>query len=389
MRPPGSSTSRFRSSLLSISVLLSATAVHLEAADGHGMSMDGLARVWKAKHEKYRTGRLTWDETRWFRRGRIPALRGGGMGPSGDPVPATDSTFEYKCSLAFDGELMRYECDGPVWFDITNKFEPHLHVDVWDGKAGKVFHRSPGRPTGQIYDLSMELTQPSLWAPRTCFRMLHPQWANLEIDKFVLLPSTEMIDGRECLILETAPVHLTGKTGTGLARWKSRYAVSRDQDYGLVLFTLTSADYREPVQEYTVEYTSDAKHGWIPTRWKRVEGPKAEPREIVEAKVTGYEFNMAIPPETFTYSFPKNTYVRDDRKDELYIARGGDEKRIVTREELMRGATYEELLTTESGAAHSRTRSKSTIDWTRWGIAGFGVGGLVLAFVIAKRRNSG
>jgi hypothetical protein len=350
------------------------------------MSVEDLSQAWKAKHQKYRTGRIQWGETRWLRRGSIPVMRGSSMGASGDPVPASDSKFEFKCSLVFDGEMMRYECDGPVWFDRTNKFESTSHLNVWDGKSGKVFLGFPGRPTGQVHDLAMELTQPSLWAPRSAFRALNPQWFSLEIDKLVLLPMTETIGGHECLILETAPRDLTGKTGTGLAPWKRRFAVSRDQDFGLIHYTMTSEQYPEPVQEYSVEYSLDSLAGWVPTRWKRVEGPRAEPREIVEAVVSGSEFNRPVPPETFVYSFPKNTYVRDDRNDGLYIALGGDEKRAVTREELLRGAKYEELLITESGTAHSRADRKAPRHWARWGI-GAAVVAVTVVMLLCWRRN--
>jgi len=365
MIPPGVRPTRFVAVFVTVLFLLAGLSRSVTAGGPHGMTMDTLAQAWKARHEKFRTGSLHWNETRWLRRGSLPVFRNNSMTPSADPVPAEDLTLSYTSSLKFDGEMMRYECDGPVWFDRKDSFRPHHHVNVWDGKIGKLLHGFEGLPMGVIQKHAEDLTQPSLWAIRTYFRMLHPQWASLEIDKFVLLPVTELVNGQECLVIETAPNQLDKKTGLGKRPWKHRYYISRDQGLGVVLYTLTSDDYREPAQEFSVEYMRDEKHGWFPMKWRRVDGLSSEPNEIVEAIVTEYEFNRPIAREVFNYSFPKNTHVRVEETSERYIDRGAGVKREITMDELVRGATYEDLLGTDSGQATRRSAgdSRRTMRW--------------------------
>ena len=83
------------------------------------------------------------------------------------------------------------------------------------------------------------------------------------------------------------------------------------------------------------------------------------------AKVTAYSVNTNIPKSELHFEFPVGTYVSDLRMEDIYsrsyIVRQGGKKRIITKEELRRGAgaDYKELLSTESGMARGNSADQS------------------------------
>jgi len=92
--------------------------------------------------------------------------------------------------------------------------------------------------------------------------------------------------------------------------------------------------------------------GWAPQGWKYIIATvDGNVRMQVDARITKYEFNTDIPNSTFEFEFPVGTAVNDGRTGGRHIVREDDEIREVTRDELARGATYEDLLESESGQA--------------------------------------
>jgi hypothetical protein len=72
------------------------------------------------------------------------------------------------------------------------------------------------------------------------------------------------------------------------------------------------------------------------------------------ATVQECAINVPFAETEFQLEFPAGTWVYDTHRGEMYIASASGQKRIITKEELRRGATYEELLVTESGRAALR-----------------------------------
>jgi len=81
--------------------------------------------------------------------------------------------------------------------------------------------------------------------------------------------------------------------------------------------------------------------------------------------VIAYNICTDIPKSAFQFEFPVGTYVSDLRMADIYsrsyIVRQGGKKRIITKEELRRGAgaDYKELLSTESGMARGKSGDQS------------------------------
>lgn len=167
---------------------------------------------------------------------------------------------------------------------------------------------------------------------------------------------TEAIGGFECIALETSPQALRELEAAGKRPWKRTYWISPEQEFAIVRSTLSLPNLPRPSEDLSIIYTHDANVGWYPSKWKLVAGGAGEhPDTIVEATVTRHELNVAPPATRFSYTFPAGTWVRDTRAgDESFIVREGGGKRPVTEQELLRGATYRDLLKTETGKAKPR-----------------------------------
>ncbi|MFN0052643.1 MAG: hypothetical protein ACKV0T_10650 [Planctomycetales bacterium] len=280
-------------------------------------------------------------------------------------IPSKDLTLNFKRSLFFDGDLTRIESDGPEWFDRANDFRPHHHVGVWEGKTCRIFRGFEGFPIGEIYDFPFDQTEPSLFAIRMTFRTLSPLWTNFDLDKHELLPTAQLVDGRRCVALETPQAVLQTLVAANKQPTKYTYWICPAQEFAVVRATRTQAHLAQPLEEYLVTYSEDPQSGWYPSRWQHSVGTGADVEQVAEATVTQHQFNLPLAKETFEFKFPKDTYVRVSGTNELYIAQRGDAKRSVTREELLRGAAYEQLISTESGIAALPGAPPSRNFW-RW-----------------------
>src|SRR5207245_3264489 len=97
-------------------------------------------------------------------------------------------------------------------------------------------------------------------------------------------------------------------------------------------------------------YKKKEQSGWVPSEWKVTQlSPKSKLDESAHARVTDYAFNPRFGEDTFGLDFPIGTEVQDYKRGENYIVAEAGTKRMITHEERMRGATYHDLATTESG----------------------------------------
>ena len=150
--------------------------------------------------------------------------------------------------------------------------------------------------------------------------------------------------------------------------------------------SITRKENRVPL--YTVEmgYASSADGALVPTSWTiETFRPLDETLlHVTTAVVKAHSVNVEIPPGTFAFHFPEGTVVRDLKEDSKYLVRGNHDKREILDDETARGATYRELLESESGMARADHR------FARWEYLIWYCGGLMalsLVCVLAIRRR--
>jgi hypothetical protein len=79
--------------------------------------------------------------------------------------------------------------------------------------------------------------------------------------------------------------------------------------------------------------------------------PNSELRQAYRIGITDLKINESIPIERFDIPFPPGTWVRDTRSNTQYITLEGGGERVITADELLRGATYSQIVSSEPGKA--------------------------------------
>jgi hypothetical protein len=135
-----------------------------------------------------------------------------------------------------------------------------------------------------------------------------------------------------------------------------------------------------------IEYQKDEQHGYVPRAWNGV-FLKASGgiKEAFRASVSDYVLNDSEAVGDIVLTLPPNTYVIDQTTKERYLTRKDGTKRIITAEE--DGATYQQLINSESGQA--LTSSQWATQW-KWLLMGAIVScaGLILAILMIRRRRA-
>jgi hypothetical protein len=164
-------------------------------------------------------------------------------------------------------------------------------------------------------------------------------------EDFSPLPKMEMVKNNLCLVLKSKSQATT--------LW-----LSPDMDFSVLRYA-----YRN--EQAHIDYKKDSRYGWVPVKWSVIRtGPRDQFSQSATSEVTEVRFNVAFDAKEFDLDFPVGTWVRDWTKpSELgdntqYIVRAGGEKRFVMDAEIP--ATYQELVTTESGQA-KRAKDRSPL----------------------------
>jgi hypothetical protein len=318
------------------------------AADGDEAAkvLDDVLGAWKERESRVRTARFAWNETCYISAGaRMPRHSGASI----VLLPAADVTFDRSATLVLSGHLLRYSREGPVWDDFLGELVNRSHVSTFDGENSRSFYSDdemvPRRfkPVGFDNNEARNLqSNYYMLAPvLLTFRAGSSDVGGRDFGALTLSSKTATVDGRPCAIVARDDKK---------ANLVEEFWVDTHRDY---LIVRVERSLPGKVTSLEVSYQNDTTHGWVPSAWKwSATGPQSgRVFEQATATVTHYEINADIPQEEFRFDFPPGTVVRDMRREKDYIQLQGDDKRIITREEIARGATYEEFLRTESGKA--------------------------------------
>ena len=118
-------------------------------------------------------------------------------------------------------------------------------------------------------------------------------------------------------------------------------------------------------QRQDISYAQDPKNGWVLSGWKSVSMRGGQLAVDYEATITEFRINPHLDDKECYLEFPAGTWVSDMNTDKIYIQRAGGQKRLVTAAELAGGATYDQLIHTESGKAFTY-KGKVAWPWLLW-----------------------
>lgn len=349
------------------------TFVFLPETNAQGQpSLDKIFEIWKQRQDSTRTFDFQWEDVRMYAKGSMPVFKG-------EAQPSMDIMQNGRMSIQVDGDRMRVWSNMPPWNPQSGKFVPREHLSVFDGEDEKVFYdkADPGvqaTVTNKagiigIYQYNQDVVDYHLWPLLLTYRPLYQHMGRLKKNEWEMTGERGVVGERDCLILRKKKPLTTEKC------W-----VDFERDCIIARYEYIT-NFRFQID---ISYEDTHGLGWLPASWKTTHHlPEGTLQESSRSKITGYTINRPLPEEWFHFEFPVGTDVTDHKSKIEYIVREGGHKRLVTEEERMRSATYEQLLATESGQAGLPSRSRTT--W--WVVLALSFAGIVLLSVIVRRKR--
>jgi hypothetical protein len=342
--------------------------------------MDDVRRAWTSRQERIRSARVAWVED-WFiaahARPRLDTSAKPGKKP--ELLPDRDLTFRSSGAMSLSGKMLRYVYEGEYWHDSLGELLQRTYVTTFDGETSQSSSvHTPPRPNdlppyGTIgaearhRERGTHHLMPTLMAFRPC----DPDTGGVNITQWVLSERTGVIGDTACVIMVPSVVRGDHKN----------YWLDPQREF-LVLRIVRRDVGGATISTHDISYLRDRAHGWLPSGWKWVyEGGYKRVREQIIAKVTKCEINIDIPRSEFQIEFPPGMLVRDLKTKHDYIQKEDLGKRTITKDEIQRGARYDEYLATESGTAGLKRRS-----WMPWVVAAATVGLLTAVVIVWRLR---
>lgn len=279
---------------------------------------------------------------------------------------------------------MRFEQIGKMWDEETGDFVSTRHVSLFDGSLARSY---------------FEHLEGERSIPKSGF--IHKENRNPEATGYVNfpvlaycrplsgMPFPDPTNGWKLKIRAERQLLATRSSGSleeSLVLESSRFVVLNSQPTMRGLpYSETTIDYGEPLGE-NVPHDLEAE---FPKAWRIVRyAPTGNLRTAIDATLASCRLNTEIADEVFSEPFPAGIMVCDMRNSTFFISRKDGNTRPIERDELGRGATYDELVATETGMA--RTLSNSSLGGWVWALvigAALLMFGSVAYFLRKGRRN--
>ncbi len=321
-------------------LLVALCASPLDAAEKP--TVEDVRSAWLARQERVQTAVFEWSEERLFTKGSIDdssSLANGG------PYPPEDA------SVVIDSNVFGFDDRGRVF----------LETAAWDppagGKGGKTIYRSafngqvsvdyfpPANvdfAVGTIYDSDgyKEIRSIGIRPLLLVYRPFAHNMLRADLSTYSVLPDDAAVNGIRCIILrQDAP---PGR------RVQESYFLDPSRQFLPLRFLSTHSG--KPTVQIDIEFTSDAKFGFVPSGWKLLFlRPSGAINTSQVATVQSVAINDPISDDQFEIEFPPGTWVRDARTKDQYIVRADSTRRRITPDELERDLSYEQLLSSDSG----------------------------------------
>jgi hypothetical protein len=252
-------------------------------------------------------------------------------------------TYDTAYAVIFNGDDFRHE-GNHITRSHKGRLVPQEYVWVWRADEFRKLMQPGGVPYPQGVVAKPSLINDfSSWSDRNLttmmmvFRPFHAltyEFADFG-KRFRVVNGTHLVEGRECILLQ-GEAQTPSRTLTSLS-------VDPERAFALMRVTWQDKDGKEFGRIAFHEYRNNHAD-WVPARWTTTFGSTKSASVVADCQV-----NPRIVPEDLELEFPPGTLVdvRDTR--ETYIAKDGGKRRLITREELLSGSTYEDFLETESG----------------------------------------
>ena len=358
-----------RSAILSglICTALIAPAVAQEQDFSH-ITIEQIVAAWQARHAAVQSFECTIEETTVHLPG---TLFGRDMRPfddEGQPFPRDALTLRLHRRIAIDGSNVHADRTGDNWVHRAEEVQSDRLLWIINGDRCITFFGTEDR-TDHVHPLAFISpargdasrgnypgASHAVWPVFHAFRNgeTHDSFGPFDAVHWRVTDRTGSVHGQQCAVLED--VELTAK-GVRHELW-----VLPQQDFCVArkLLGLNQLDMR---------HSRDSSGLWVPVEWTHLESAEDLQGNPVlvstqEFKVVQFAVNEPVDPKLFDFEFPPGTKVKDYTagvEPTGYVVLDGSERNI-TDEEVLRGARYTDLVSTDSGTALSPPRQFS-IEW--------------------------
>lgn len=361
---------------LGLALLITATAA-ADIAKGE-VTIEQIERAWRDREARLTAGRISWvDRTHEFpgrKLGAPPA------DPAAEPAtPAESDRRERTAEFVWSGDKTRYEFRGWIYSEIDSAFHPTRHASVAGGPHGSRHSfdtEGEGYVSGTIFtgdEMSdrgfVDLEPILLWA-----RPLAACGSDIDLSEARIVDQ----DRREG---DRAYVVIARPRGDRIDEW----TVDPERDFTVRRYEVRQGD--RPVVLTEIDYAPHEVARWVPDKWRARFWPGRRLASDTIGTFTAYSGAESVGADAFDLPFPEGAWVNDQGRDVSYIVLPGGSERIVTSDELRKGAKYPDLVRSPLGAAGA----KSSFSVRKWLFRG-ALAVLLLSItisVIRKLRGAG
>jgi hypothetical protein len=355
-----------------------------QASGQESPSVDSIIRDWKQRQEHFQTLSFTWTaEMTWVKGSLLGKPSSSGTptpGQSHKITPAEDVTQNSHMTLKVKGGWIGYTRDGPQWTPAIEQFLPERYEYSFDGSDSKDFFEKTEKepvdhPVGYVnVEKKPDVTNYEFWPILLHYRAIDPKVGRFSSAQWTIVQTGVRLRERDCALLKWTDANV----GEEMC-W-----VDTARQSAILRHIVKTNGY---VIQTDIDYKAVPQQGWVPSSWK-IQDLSADLRKIKlssTATVTTAILNEPLNDEEFRLNFPPGTEVMDRPAKQTYLIEPNGTKRIITQEERLRDATYEDFLKTKSGMA----RAPQSSVWAVWGkwlvLFALSVLAAVCAYVFWKR----
>ena len=262
--------------------------------------------AWQRRQSAINTFRFAWTEDQTHPRGWLSNPRYPERERSAIPPLFTDRNYFVSKTLAVAGNRMLYsldldrkaEADGVVivapqggnrGLGVRRHYS---YVSIFDGQTATtrtVSRLGPPPPAVTHSTANIDAQNVDGRPIMMAFRALDPVMGHRLIDRAVTNLSRTIYKGRSIFLLEERH---------DPSGWKTILWIEPERDF-LVARYLVLFEQRTIV-DIDIDYTRDARWGWIPSAWRVTEMLSDGTKRLVStARVTSYSINTPIDPREF------------------------------------------------------------------------------------------
>jgi thiol-disulfide isomerase/thioredoxin len=316
-----------------------------------------LQKVWRERTRRFQHARFVFTETDQRRTAQV--LPDGRV----EFEPESFGVHETRYNLLFSGRKVRIQssrdvASAPAADQQNADRKRQETVLVFDGSEarGITHHPDYEYPQGSVSNQQAPDPSGITYRPvlMTC-RMLDPHLQPFSIDDYHIVDTAAELDGLDVWKLESRRKVSGGRSESVERESVETLWLDPQREFVVLRRERTVQGNSTPRSQMRISYIDDSEFGPVANAWSYARyASDGSTQSYLLGRMTRYEVDPPIDAGEFELEFPPGTrYLKHENagSDRQFIVRNDKTHREITLEELRRGATQQELMSTEPGKA--------------------------------------